>query len=264
MRSDLTDNLQGTISVVSHDHGPLLRALLGDLSDQHGIDAWHILVTLNIPEPLDVTEFPKLRLTIIRNSQPLGFGANHNAAARAAGGQLLLIVNPDIRLPDRDALVRIAGLRWDLEPAALRAPIVVAPDGSVEDSVRANLSPLNLLRRRRRSTSGWDINPTDPVFFWLAGMFLIAPLDAFLRIGGFDERFRLYCEDYDLSARWRIAGGNVEIVPDLRVIHDARRDSHKSWRHMRWHLASLARVWTSAPFWRIVIHRHPRAPGEPA
>lgn len=251
----MTTDLQGTLSVVSHGHGALLHSLLADLAQQTLIDSWLIIVTLNIAEDFDTASFPNLRIMVTRNARPLSFGANHNAASRLAQGRLFLIVNPDIRLPDADTLVRIVGLDWDAVPAVLRAPVVLAPDGALEDSVRANLSPLNLLRRHRRSAGGWEADPEQQTFFWLAGMFLISSLAAFRAIGGFDERFRLYCEDYDLSARWWVAGGRVEVIRDLHVIHAARRASRASLQHMRWHVASLWRVWTSPPFWRIVADR---------
>lgn len=245
--------VRGTISIVSHGHGPLIRQLLGDLAGQAGIENWLVLVTLNIPEPFE--DIAGLRLRVIRNDAPKGFGANHNAAAALAEGALFVIVNPDIRLPGHETLRRIAELDWGGKPA-LRAPVVVAPDGAREDSVRANLSPPNLVRRAAGRASGWEVDPDGPGFFWLAGMFLIAPLDRFRALGGFDERFRLYCEDYDLCARWRIADGRIELIRDLCVVHDARRDSRRSLRHLRWHLASLLRVWASAPFWRVMARRH--------
>jgi hypothetical protein len=39
-------------------------------------------------------------------------------------------------------------------------------------------------------------------------------------------------------------------VPQVQVVHAAQQLSHRSLRHLRWHLASLARTWTSATFWR--------------
>lgn len=245
--------VQGTISIVSHGHGPLVRHLLDDLAGQVGIGDWLIVVTLNIPEPFE--HIAGLQMLVIRNDASKGFGANHNAAALHAQGALFVIVNPDIRLLRRDMLDRIAELDWDGQPT-LRAPVVVAPDGSREDSVRANLSAFNLVARAIGRTTGWEADPDGENFFWLAGMFLIAPVGWFRALGGFDERFRLYCEDYDLCARWRIAGGKVELVSDLTVVHDARRNSRRSVRHLRWHLASLVRVWVSVPFWRIVAGRH--------
>jgi GT2 family glycosyltransferase len=253
-------NIKGTISVVSHGHGALVRGLLDDLRTQQGVADWRVVLTLNIPESgadrLDESDLADLNGTVIRNFEPKGFGTNHNACAAVAEGEVFLIVNPDIRLPDNSTLARLAQFPWHEPKPALRAPIVIAPDGAREDSVRRNLSLPNLLRRARVRESGWEADPSEPQFFWLAGMFLCVPLDFFRSIGGFDERFRLYCEDYDLSARWWLLGGEVSIIDDLYVVHDARRDSHRSWRHMRWHIGSLLRVWTSRAFWGVVASDH--------
>ncbi len=256
----MRDTIKGTISVVSHGHGALVRALLDDLRAQQGIGDWRVVLTLNIPEigadPLGEQDLQDLSGIVVRNAAPKGFGANHNAAALLAEGPIFLIVNPDIRLPASDTLARLAAMPWHASGPVLRAPVVIAPNGEHEDSVRLNLSLPNLVRRARGRAAGWEADPNGAEFFWLAGMFLAVPLDTFRSIGGFDERFRLYCEDYDLSARWRLIGGEIHIIPDLAVIHDARRDSHRSWRHMRWHLESLLRVWTSGAFWRIVTRRY--------
>lgn len=256
----MSGTIKGTISIVSHGHGALVRALLDDLRSQQNIADWRIILTLNIPEPgddpLGEPDLSGLDGTVIRNAAPKGFGANHNAAAKIAEGEIFLIVNPDIRVPSADTLSRLCAMSWRKPSPALRAPVVIAPGGTREDSVRRNLSLPNLIRRARNRQEGWEADPAKSGFFWLAGMFLIAPLDTFRLIGGFDERFRLYCEDYDLSARWRLMGGDVSIIPDLKVVHDARRDSHRSWRHMRWHLESLMRVWTSRTFWSVVVRRY--------
>lgn len=245
--------VQGTISIVSHGHGPLVVTLLQDLVRQQEIERWLVIVTLNIPEPFEPV--PGLRMKVIYNDAPKGFGANHNAASVKAEGALYAIVNPDIRVHDDRFLQQLCALDWN-DGAPLRAPIVVGPNGTEEDSVRRNLSAPNLFARRYRRSRGWEANPDSSKFFWLAGMFLIAPVIRFHALGGFDDRYRLYCEDYDLCARWRIAGGRVELIRDLQVVHDARRDSHRSMRHMRWHVASLLRVWRSVPFWRIVAGRY--------
>jgi GT2 family glycosyltransferase len=83
-------------------------------------------------------------------------------------------------------------------------------------------------------------------------MFLGLRSKAFAAVGGFDPRFFLYCEDYDLCARLYNTGGTLALIPTASVIHDARRDSHRSARHLRWHLKSLVKVWTSSSYWRLV------------
>lgn len=245
--------VQGTISIVSHGHGSLVRNILQDLSRQVHIENWLVIVTINIPEQFEPVS--GLRMNVIYNDCPKGFGANHNAACDQAEGEIYAIVNPDIRMTDDRFLEKLTKLDWK-EGSPLRAPVVVAPDGTEEDSVRRNLSLPNLFLRRRRRSTGWEADPEASEFFWLAGMFLIAPIIQFRELGGFDDRFRLYCEDYDLCARWRLAGNRVELIRDLRVVHDARRDSHRSMRHFRWHLSSLCRVWRSKSFWRIVAGRY--------
>lgn len=93
-------------------------------------------------------------------------------------------------------------------------------------------------------------------FYWLAGMFLAFPAAAFRRIGGFDERFFLYCEDYDICVRLVLDCRQLLKVPTARVIHAAQRDSHRSVRHLRWHLQSLAKVWASGAYWRLLVSVH--------
>ena len=91
-------------------------------------------------------------------------------------------------------------------------------------------------------------------FYWLAGMFLMVRAAAFTAVGGFDERYFLYCEDYDLSARLFNAGYPIAQVQAARAVHDAQRDSHRSLRHLKLHVVSLLKVWTSVAFWRVWRH----------
>lgn len=247
-----------TISIVSHGHGDLLQRLLRDLSIQHSIDHCRIVVTLNLPgEPFDQAAHAGLALTVRRNAVPKGFGANHNAAFSHCDAPLFVILNPDIRLPDTRAISRLVGSGM---PSGLLAPSVTNFAGHPEDSVRRNLSPWSLARR----ALGFDRAPVAQTttrvgqpFFWVAGMFVVVEADAFRRVNGFDEQFFLYCEDYDLCARLYSAGYTLRITADVKAIHDAQRDSHRSLRHLRWHVTSLLKVWTSAAFWRVTLHLTP-------
>jgi GT2 family glycosyltransferase len=255
----MTSETPGTISIVSHGHGELLRALLRDLEAQADIGQWLVLVTLNIPEDFDPGAYPGLRIRVIGNAVPKGFGANHNAANQQAEGPLLLIVNPDIRMTASDSLARIAADADARHAPALRAPVVVNSSGAREDSVRGNMTPWSLFVRvigRRRGVPAVRTPANESGrFFWIAGMFLIVDRRVFADLGGFDERFFMYCEDYDLCARMVNSGHRIAVLPDVVVIHDAQRASHRSWKHLRWHLAGLMKVWTSRTYWKRVMDR---------
>ena len=84
-------------------------------------------------------------------------------------------------------------------------------------------------------------------------MFLLFESAAYLDLGGFDERYFMYCEDYDICARLRLSGRAYSVLMECEVVHDAQRASRRSRQHLRWHLQSLMRVWLSRPFWRVAL-----------
>ena len=55
------------------------------------------------------------------------------------------------------------------------------------------------------------------------------------------DLYHMQISEGDLCRRLRSRGYDVRLVPSVEAIHDARRASHRSLRHLRWHLASLAR-----------------------
>jgi N-acetylglucosaminyl-diphospho-decaprenol L-rhamnosyltransferase len=243
-----------TGSVVSHGHGPLLHALLDQMAAEPVLQSLRVVVTLNVPEDFDRDRWGALDIVVLRNDQPKGFGANHNAAFAHCSTPAFAVLNPDLAIAGPEPFGLLVRRLADDPGLGIVAPVVRSPEGTVEDSVRGNLTPWSLMRRHvfgRRAVTGAG-------FRWLAGMCLVVSSDAFRRVGGFDERFFLYCEDYDLCARVHLAGWGVEVEPSATIVHAARRDSHASGRHLRWHLASLLKVWTSAAFWRVVLgRRHP-------
>lgn len=248
-----------TISIVSHGHGELLARLLHELDacSPPG-DSYRVVLTLNLgDEPFDPAAYARLRLTVIRNPAPQGFGANHNAAFRRCETRWFAVLNPDLRLVGGDPFPALAAAHRAGGRIGVVAPRIVGPSGRPEDAVRANLTPWSLVLRSvlgRRETSAMpDTVRRGAAFRWLAGMFLMLDADAFRRVGGFDERYFLYCEDYDLCARLYLAGYGIVSTPSAAVMHDARRDSHRSRRHLQWHVAGLLKVWTSAAFWKVVF-----------
>lgn len=246
-----------TLSIVSHGHGPLVAALLDDLSKLPSAHQMHLVLTLNLPdEVVDARSWPNLSIQVIRNPEPRGFGANHNGAFQLCRSPWFVVLNPDIRISQDPFPTLLAAASLAPEIAAL-SPRIVNANGEVEDHVRTNLSPLSLWRRLRGKEKAPDVSSPSTLggkFYWLAGMFVAFRSTSYRSIRGFDERFFLYCEDYDICARLWIEGGRLALVPDAIATHRAQRDSHRSLSHLRWHVCSLIKVWTSLPFWQIV-HR---------
>jgi GT2 family glycosyltransferase len=265
-----------TVSLVSHRQGDLAQRMLDDLA-RTGALLDRVVITRNLPERWQpACAHPGATLETIDNPQPRGFGANHNAAFARCASEWFVVANPDLRLP-ADPLPAL--LAAAAPGVGLVAPLVREPDGSVADSARTLPTPAALLRRylpaglagtasraatatARQPGSGESLRPApgeaplppagqaplpppSEAPHWYAGMFLAIRSEAFEAIGGFDERYHLYCEDVDLCARLRLAGWQLRQARDAVVVHDARRASRRSLRHLGWHLASMTRLWRS-------------------
>lgn len=74
--------------------------------------------------------------------------------------------------------------------------------------------------------------------------------EAYAAVRGFDERFFMYGEDFDICARVQLAGWRLQVGEQLRARHDAQRASHRSSKYLYWHVTSLLKIWASGAFWR--------------
>ena len=128
--------------------------------------------------------------------------------------------------------------------SGLLTPRILEPGKAEPEQHRAIITPHEILVRRR---PGY-VRPAVP--HWIPGLFMLFRSEAYRQIGGFDERFFMYGEDFDICARLRLAGWKLSIAEHLQTRHDAQRASHSSKRHLYWHLTSLLKVWSSAAFWR--------------
>ena len=232
-----------TVSIVSHGQLELIRPLLAQLDRWSAASIAKVVLTINIPEAdvLAGTQwgFPLER---IDNVTPQGFGANHNLAFERCDTAWFLVLNPDIRF-DRDVLTPLVARA--AADSGLLTPRILEPGKSEPEQHRAIITPLEIFTRRR---PGY-VRPTVPA--WIPGLFMLFRAEAYAAIGGFDERFFMYGEDFDICARTRLAGWKLQVGEELRALHDARRASHADFKHLFWHATSLLKVWSSRPFWRL-------------
>jgi GT2 family glycosyltransferase len=249
------------ISVVSHAHGEMVVKLVERLLTFGMIS--ELILTLNIPE-----DFPNLsdsRLTIIRNDHPQGFGMNHNKAFRLSKSDFFCVMNPDILLIE-NPFPELFDVLHDTS-VGLVAPLVVSTDGKPEDSMRFFISPLNMLKRIVGLNCGVykvELGGNDLFPDWIAGMFMLFRSEVYASVGGFDERYFMYCEDADISTRLWEAGYKIVGCMSCSVIHYGQRTSHRSLRYLIWHIRSLFLYMLSHAFSlpnKEVVIKSNRGPG---
>ena len=235
-----------SISVVSHGQLDLIASLLQDMqrlcADQH----IELILTLHLDESFVFQKsdyfFP---FQVIRNAIPKGFGANHNQAFKQAKGEFFCVLNPDIRFagnPFPELLKCLASAK-----TGVVAPLVVAPTGELEDSVRVFPTPLIILKKALGQRRSPDYSLAQPTVQpdWVGGMFMLFPCAVFKQLKGFDEGYFLYYEDVDLCGRLQLAGFHVAVCTDSRVTHHAQRSSHRHLKYLRWHIRSMLRFFLS-------------------
>ena len=240
-----------TISIVSHGQGHLVTSLLNDLCSCTCISS--IILTKNLPiDSISIPDSLRGITTVISNNQPLGFGENHNNAFNLCRSTYFLVLNPDISITS-DIFPELISL-FSLYTIDLLAPQVQSPSGRIEDSYRVFPTFFGLVQKFFNYSDGTPvynsgskaITPVD----WVAGMFMLFRSSAFLAVNGFDTNYFLYYEDVDLCVRFARRSMNVLYYPNVRVIHDARRDSRRKFKYMYLYSRSLFRYLLTQS-WRL-------------
>ncbi len=155
-----------------------------------------------------------------------GFACAVNHGLRAAHGELVALVNTDVRL-DPDWLRRMAAvLRADPAAAAVACKMLDLHDRTrvydTGDVLRRD-GACDQRGRFHRDEGQWD-EPGE-VFGACAGAALYRR-SALRSIGDFDERYFAYLEDVDVSLRLRLAGWRCRYEPVV-ALHAGEGSSHQ-------------------------------------
>ncbi|MEE9694199.1 glycosyltransferase [Aeromonas hydrophila] len=181
---------------------------------------------------------------IVAPSNP-GFGAGHNNAL-FTDAKYHLILNPDLEVAP-DALKNALEFMERHPECGLLTPFAAWEDGKVQrlckryptvfDLLLRGFAPAfvkNLFQTRLAKYEMADqLNNHDVL--WdppiVSGCFMLFRTDVLQQLRGFDPRFFLYFEDFDLSLR---AGeiSRVAYVPQVKVVHHGGHASRKGWRHI--------------------------------
>lgn len=156
---------------------------------------------------------------IVQNGGNHGFMRGVNAGAAAAGGDVLVLLNPDAAVaPGWAQAIRRPleeGRGWDAWQALV----------TMDDGERINTSGgivhftgLAWAGQVGEPVAAAERAPAEPEFG--SGACLAIRMDVWRELGGFPEHFFLYFDDVDLALRIRLRGGQVGFEPRARVDHD--------------------------------------------
>ena len=218
--------------IVSYNTKDLLRECLHSLADSVP-ENFEIFVVDNASEDgspdMVREEFP--RVTLIANTENLGFAAANNQAYERSTGEYVFLLNPDARVGE-DAVPRMLAFMDTHRGCGICGGQIYTPKGEKAPSARSfpctlhkffTLFGLNARFPKSRifgqPDMTWLSGHVPTLVDWVPGTFTCLRRSMLESIGFFDERYYLYYEETDLCLRAQQNGWQIFYLPQAAVWH---------------------------------------------
>jgi len=215
-----------TVVVVTYDALPWIERCLESVSQSQVV-----VVDCGSQDgtvPAVRTRFPAVTLVEVENR---GLGAAWNVGLRASESPYALLLNADAWLVG-DALARLVAFADAHPEAAVVAPRLLNPNGSLQRSVRGfptlwRLATEYLFLRKLAPRSrllnsfyggGFEYDEPGPVEF-VMGACMLVRRGAVEQVGYLDEDYFLFSEETDWCFRFQEAGWQVFLDPGADCVH---------------------------------------------
>lgn len=247
-----------SIIVVNYNHKYFPRMCVEAIEKSEIPFGYEIIVVDNASSDESVLFLEKAakenRITLIKSPVNLGYGQGNNLGVENAHGEYVLIMNPDIAT-EPHAIARMVAYLEKHPEIGMLGPKLVYHDGTVQDSCRRFMTFTDLvikrtfLRRLPRFRNrfeqylmhDFDHNHTQEVEL-ITGAALLMRHDFYKKLGGFDKRYFLFMEDFDLCQRIHQKGKKVVYYPEAEMLHFHKRLSD----------GSLLKLLTRKVFWHHI------------
>ncbi len=219
------ESLGGTIKAIDKSGYPNIEVIIVDNASTEKADKEDVNCRFD-------TQFHQLEKNI-------GFGQGCNFGVEKTSGAYVLFLNPDAR-PVPDAISILADCLINNQAAAAVGPQLLDPEGTLMPSYRftpdfgrllfsthSPLSKIRLLSKYTRRYIAPFLKKLSEVEVIPATSMLVRK-SAFVEVGGFDKRYFMYAEDFDLCVMLRRAGYKILHQPAAKVNHDWGKGSNVS------------------------------------
>ncbi len=204
-----------------------------------------------------------IELRLVQGHGNVGFGAGHNLVLSALASKFHLILNPDVIL-DKESLTTGLVYMESNQDVVVSSPSAQHLDTSKQYLCKQYPSFLTFLVRGflpkplRGMFAGrlakyemhhlLDTQPSKAIPI-VSGCFMLCRTSALRELGGFDERYFLYFEDFDLSLRMAKLG-KLAYVPAMRIQHAGGDAAKKGIAHL-WMFARSGVRFFNTHGWRF-------------
>jgi N-acetylglucosaminyl-diphospho-decaprenol L-rhamnosyltransferase len=214
--------------VVSYHSRDTLRDCVAPLCDIPGVN---VFVIDNASTDGSLASVSDLALDASSSGRNGGFGFGCNLGAARGSAPYLLFINPDATITAGALSTMLEQLEAHPRLGAV-GPRILDPNGELQltqrryPRLRSTWAQALFLHRVAPKATWTDEVIRDRAAYdepgapqWLSGACLLVRRSVFSEIGGFDERYFLYCEDIDLCRGIRAAGYDLRYEPAATVRH---------------------------------------------
>jgi N-acetylglucosaminyl-diphospho-decaprenol L-rhamnosyltransferase len=225
------------VVVVTFNSGARIRASIEPLASDAEVQ---VVAVDNASTDTTLAAIADLDVRSIALEENIGFGAACNVGWRSSRAPWVLFLNPDTRI-EPATVRRLAEIAASGDHIGALGPKLVTSSGELDYSLRrfprlrSTFARAVFLQRILPHASWVDEVIRDPGAYavagavdWITGACLLVRRTALEEVGGFDERFFMYCEDKDLCARLWDAGYTVGYEPSLVCEHEGGKGSEAS------------------------------------
>lgn len=188
----------------------------------------------------------------------VGYGEANNLVLADLGSDVHLVMNPDVELAP-DAVGTALATLAEHPDVGLLAPRAVDGRGepqylckrypSVWVLFLRGFAPPSLRRRHAAAIHHYEMRDVMgdafiPDVALASGCFMAMRTALYRKVGGFDPRYFMYFEDYDLSLRLARCA-RVAYAPQVRIVHHGGEAAAKGLRHILWFARSAVRFFST-------------------
>ncbi|WP_025662177.1 glycosyltransferase [Rhizobium sp. IBUN] len=242
---------------------PVLEATLKSLKaslDHAAINADVVLVDNSPVDDVSTwirSSMPDFQMTVISGHGNVGFGRANNLTPKW-NSPLHLVLNPDVEM-DSAALQHAINFMMSNPACGLLTPAAFSPDGSrqylckrypaIFDLFLRGFAPAFIRQFFAKRLDCYEMRDQigeqpvwDPPI--VSGCFMLFRGDVFRALKGFDPRYMLYFEDFDISLRASLIT-RIAYVPSVRIVHGGGNAGRKGAWHIWQFVRSAAKFYST-------------------
>lgn len=215
-----------SIIIPTRDRPDFLRACLQGLLEETDYSRFEIIVVDNgsiQPDMLVLLDEVSRHsiVTVLRQESAFNWAWLNNQAAARSQGDLLLLLNDDVRILHPGWLEEM--VRQNLRPeVGIVGARLLYPDGTLQHAgvMLSRDGATHLLRGAKAGDAGYlNALICQRDLSAVTGACLMIRREVFDQVGGIDESFAVSCNDIDLCLRVRAAGWRIMWTPHATLTH---------------------------------------------